>query len=298
MTPRGDTFAGIGYLLFSVLMFSVMAVFVKQVTDHIPVAEVVFFRNLFGILPVAAAVAVSGRIASLRTDRYLDHLRRAVIGVSAMALLFWSYALLPLADATAINFTAPLFLTALSVPLLGETVGPFRWGAVLVGFAGMLLMVHPGDGVLQAGALIGVASAFFQAMAMVLISQLSRTESSNTIVFYFALNATVLFALPLPFIWTTPESSWDWLMLAGCGISGGIAQLLLTRAYAVTRAVVLAPFGYTALLWTGLFGYLLWGQVPEADTLLGAAIVAASGVFIVYREAVRRRPHFAKSPDR
>lgn len=274
----------------SVFLFSLMAVCIKALAGRVPVAEAVFFRNALGMLPVLVAVFWSGGLENLRTERLAGHFGRAVVGLSAMSLLFWSFALLPLADATAINYTAPLFLTALSAPLLGEKVGVYRWSAVLAGFIGMLVMLRPGDGVLETGALVALAAAFLQALAMVAVAQLSRTESSTTIVFYFTAITTVLAALPLPWLWVTPQSALDWGLLVSIGLIGGCAQLCLTRAYAHAQAVVIAPFTYASLLWAILFGYVFWGDTPDAQMLMGAAIVAASGVFIIFREARRKSP--------
>lgn len=285
---RRSASAGILFMSGSVLLFSVMSVCIKQIADHIPVMEIVFFRCFIGLGPALIAVALSGGFANLRTRRFGAHATRAVVGVSAMSMLFWSFALLPLADATAINYTAPLFLTALSAPLLKEKVGPYRWAAVLAGFVGMLIMLRPGEGMLELGAVVALAAAFLQALAMVAVSQLSRTEASNTIVFYFTALSAALFALPLPFIWTAPATQTDWLMLLGVGLTGGCAQLCLTRAYAHAQAVVIAPFTYASLLWATLFGWLLWGHLPDNQTVVGAAVVAGSGLFIVYREARRK----------
>ncbi|HRQ81837.1 MAG TPA: DMT family transporter [Azospirillaceae bacterium] len=287
---RRSPAAGVAFMSASVFLFSLMSVCIKALADHVPVAEAVFFRNAVGMLPVLVAVYWSGGLENLRTERLAGHFGRAVVGLSAMSLLFWSFALLPLADATAINYTAPLFLTALSAPLLGEKVGIYRWSAVLAGFAGMLVMLRPGDGVLETGALVALAAAFLQALAMVAVSQLSRTESSTTIVFYFTAITTVLAALPLPWLWVTPQSAVDWGLLVSIGLIGGCAQLCLTRAYAHAQAAVIAPFTYASLLWATLFGYLFWGDTPDAHMLMGAAIVAASGVFIIFREARRKSP--------
>jgi drug/metabolite transporter (DMT)-like permease len=285
---------GILFMSLSVLLFTVMSVMVKQASEHVPLLEIVFFRNAAGMVPVMIAVAWSGGLQELKTERFPAHLGRAVVGVTAMTMLFWSFALLPLADATAINYTAPLFLTALSAPLLGEKVGIYRWSAVLVGFIGMLIMLRPGEGMLELGALVALAAAFMQAMAMVAVSQLSRTEASTTIVFYFTAITTVLGALVLPFVWKTPEATYDWLMLLGIGLIGGCSQLSLTRAYAHAQAAVIAPFTYASLLWAALFGWLLWGHVPDDQTVLGAVVVAVSGVYITYREAVRKKAAASK----
>lgn len=283
-----NTPLGIVMMLTSVFLFSILNVLVKITTETFPVNEVTFFRNAFALIPVVMAVAMQGGVATLRTERPQGHLWRATIGLTSMSLMFWSFDLLPLADATALNFTAPLFLTALSVPFLGERVGLHRWSAVAVGFVGMLVMLRPGSDMLELGALVALSAAFCQSFAMIAIRQLSRTESPNTIVFYFTLITTVLCALTLPFSWVTPAGWWDFALLAACGLTGGTAQLFLTRAYALAPAAVVAPFTYASLLFAAAFGWLLWGDLPDTLTVAGALIVACSGLYILHRETKRK----------
>lgn len=278
---------GIVLMLVSVFIFSILNLLVKLAAEHYPLAQVTFFRNLLALVPVGIAVAMSGGLPSLRTAHPLGHLWRSVIGLSAMSLMFWSFHLLPLGTAIAFNFTSPLFLTALAVPLLGERVGLFRWAAVGVGFSGTLIMLRPTGDVLEIGTLVALAAALCQSLAMVTIRQLSRTEPPTTIVFYFTLITTLLCALAQPFVWVTPQG-WDWLLLAGCGLTGGAAQLFMTRAYALAPAAVVAPFNYAALLFALLFGWMFWNEIPDLWTLVGAAVVAASGLYILHRETVRR----------
>ncbi|HYD64201.1 DMT family transporter [Azospirillum sp.] len=281
-TPRG-----IVMMLGSVTLFAVMNVLIKLAAERYPVLEVTFFRNAVALVPVALAVAMQGGFRSLRTERPGAHLWRAGIGLTSMTLMFWSFHLLPLADAVALNFTAPLFLTALSVPLLGERVGVHRWSAVAVGFVGVLVMSRPGSGMLQFGALVAICAAFAQSLAMVQIRQLSRTEPPNTIVFWFTLTSTVLCGIGLPFVWVAPATWADLGLLAACGLTGGMAQLFLTRAYALAPAAVIAPFSYASILCAALFGWLLWGEVPQVQTMAGVAIVVASGLYILHRETRR-----------
>ncbi len=278
---------GIMMMLVSVFIFSILNLLVKLTAERYPLAEVTFFRNLLALVPVGIAVAMSGGLVSLRTQLPLGHLWRSVIGLTAMSLMFWSFHLLPLGTAIAFNFTSPLFLTALSVPLLGERVGLFRWMAVAVGFGGTLIMLRPTGDVFEMGTLVALGAAVCQSLAMVTIRQLSRTEPPTTIVFYFTLITTLLCALAQPFVWVTPRG-WDWLLLAGCGLTGGVAQLFMTRAYAMAPAAVVAPFNYAALLFALLFGWMFWDEIPDAWTLVGAAVVAASGLYILHRETVRR----------
>lgn len=286
---------GIMMMLVSVFIFSILNLLVKLTAERYPLAEVTFFRNLLALVPVGIAVAMGGGLPSLRTAHPLGHLWRSAIGLTAMSLMFWSFHLLPLGTAIAFNFTAPLFLTALAVPLLGERVGLFRWAAVAVGFGGTLIMLRPTGDMLEIGALVALAAAVCQALAMVTIRQLSRTESPDTIVFYFTLITTFLCALAQPFVWVTPQG-WDWALLAGCGLTGGVAQLFMTRAYALAPAAVVAPFNYASLLFALLFGWMFWNEIPDAWTLLGAAVVAGSGLYILHRETVRRAAVTAPAP--
>ncbi|WP_448205518.1 DMT family transporter [Azospirillum sp. sgz302134] len=297
-TRVDNTPLGIAMMLGSVFVFSMMNVLVKILADRYPVAEVTFFRNAFALLPVGLAVSLQGGWRSgLRTQRPWGHLWRSVIGVTCMSLMFWSYHLLPLGDAVALNFSSPLFLTALSVPLLGEKVGIHRWSAVLVGFAGVLIMVRPsGDSLLHLGALVALAAAFTQSFAMIAIRQLSKSEPPNTIVLYFTAISTLILALAMPFVWVTPDNLADIGLLVAMGLLGGGAQLLLTRAYSLAPAAVVAPFNYASLLWAVLFGWLLWNEVPTIQLALGASVVAASGLYILHRETRKRLPVTEPAP--
>lgn len=274
-------------MLLSVLFFSVMNVLAKLLMDRFPVNEVMFFRSLFALIPVCLVIHfANGFVATLRTRYPWGHLGRSMIGLSAMVATFWSFHLLPLGDAISLNFAAPLFLTALSVPLLGEKVGIHRWSAVLVGFAGVLIIVRPSGDVLNLGAMLALGGALCTAVAMITIRQLSRTELPNTIVFYFTLLTTVMTGLSLPVSWITPGPL-DLLLLLATGLCGGGGQLMLTRAYSLAPAALVAPLNYTSLLLAVGFGWLLWGEVPTATMAAGAAVVMASGLYILHRETRR-----------
>lgn len=282
---------GIGLMLATVFLFTVMNTMIKELSAGYPVNQIVFFRSAFALIPVGIAVAMNpAGLDDLRTRRPWAHLWRGMFGATAMFLSFLSFALLPLGEAVALNFAAPLFLTALSVPLLAEKVGVHRWSAVGVGFVGVLVMVRPGADVLNLGALVALTAAFFQALAMIMLRQLGRSESPNATVTYFTLLTTIVCGVTLPFAWRTPDNWHDLSLLVGTGLFGGMAQLLLTRAYVAAPASVIAPFNYTSILWAALFGWMLWGEVPTAHVVAGAMVVAASGLYILYRETVRRVP--------
>ncbi|WP_246337235.1 DMT family transporter [Azospirillum oleiclasticum] len=282
---------GIVLMLATVFLFSVMNTMIKELSADYPINQIVFFRSAFALIPVGIAVALNPvGLRDLRTARPWGHLWRGLFGGMAMVLSFLSFALLPLGEAVALNFAAPLFLTALSVPLLAEKVGVHRWSAVAVGFVGVLVMARPGADVLNLGALVALAAAFFQALAMIMVRQLGRSESPNATVTYFTLLTTILCGGTLPFWWRTPDNGHDLWLLIGCGLIGGVAQLLMTRAYMAAPASVIAPFNYTSILWAVLLGWLLWSEVPTTHVIAGAAVVVASGLYILYRETVRRVP--------
>ncbi|PWC33882.1 DMT family transporter [Azospirillum sp. TSO35-2] len=284
---------GILSMLVAMVLMTVMNALAKALAERYPLIEVTFFRNLFALLPAVAMVALAGGRQCLHTEHRMGHLWRAIVGLVSMMLLFWSYHLMPLANAVSISYSAPLFMTALSVPLLGERVGPYRWGAVAVGFVGVLTMVQPGRDMIDRGSLVALTAAVCYALAMIAMRQLGRTEKPVTTVFYFTVISTGLSALALPFGWTTPDAPALGLMLL-MGLAGGGAQYFSTRAYALAPAVVVGPFSYASLIWATLLGWLVWGDIPTAHVLLGAGIVIASGLLILFRET--RRAAQAPSP--
>ncbi|HEY5598989.1 MAG TPA: DMT family transporter [Kiloniellales bacterium] len=274
---------GIGLMLLAVVMFATMDVLVKWLGATYPTLQIVFFRSLFAFIPLSLFLIRGGGLAALRTQRLPQHALRSLIGLAALTSFFYAYSQMPLANAVAIGFAAPLFMTALSVPLLGEKVGPRRWLAVLVGFAGVLVIVRPDAGVFAGAAPVALAGTAFYALAMIFVRKLSRTETSASIVFYFTLTCTVVSGAFMPFQWVAPDAA-GWAMLITVGLIGGLAQMALTNALRLADLSVVAPFDYMALLWTAGFGYLIWNDIPGAHVWLGAAIVIASGIYILYRE--------------
>jgi drug/metabolite transporter (DMT)-like permease len=204
-----------------------------------------------------------------------------------MILSFAAYHLMPLADAVAISFMAPLVLTALSVPILGERVGIHRWSAVIVGFGGVLVIVNPGAGMLSLGVAVAIGAAVAQALSMVTIRQLNRTDRPLAIVFYYMLFSTLFTALPLPLLWQAPSGT-DWALAVLMGGTGCLGQYLMTRAFSLAPAAVVSPFNYVGLLWATVLGWIFWGDVLTLHVVIGAAIVIASGLYILYRETRKR----------
>jgi len=294
---REEIRTGILYMVGAVFVFAAVNALVKWEEARYPLNEVVFFRCLFSLIPCTALVISAGGFASLRTHRLREHIGRALLQFVSMTSVFAAFGMMPLADAIAIGFSSPLFLTMLSIPLLGERVGKHRWGAVLVGFAGVLLMARTSGGFsgggLSLGAALALMSAAIGAAVTIAVRRMTLTEGSATLVTYQALITTVLSALLLPFGWKAPL--WrDALMMAAIGVSAGIGQYWWTQAFRFAPAAVAAPFSYLSLVWSLLWGYLVWGDVPTAGLLAGGAVVVASGLYILYRETVRRTAQAAQ----
>lgn len=289
---REEMRRGIFYMIAAVFVFAVVNVLVKYEEATYPVTQVVFFRCAFSLIPCSVLIASHGGLRVLRTNRLLEHFGRGTLQFISTVFIFLAYHLMPLADAVAITFSAPIFLTILSIPMLGEQVGRHRWAAVAAGFLGILIMVPPGASVLSAGAALALGNAAISASVTIALRRMSLTEQSTTLVSYQTLVTTALSILLLPFGWMTP--TWiDGLALAALGLCSGVGQFLWTQAFRYTPAAVCAPFSYTAMIWAIVFGYLVWGDVPTPLLLLGAALVAASGIYILYRETIRHR---AKAP--
>ncbi len=293
---------GIAYKIGATALFASMGALIKSTGPDYPIGQVVFSRSVFALIPVLVLVRHAGGLAVLRTRRPGGHLLRSLSGFMAMTCSFAGLTLLPLADATALGFVSPLMTTALAVPLLGERVRIYRWSAVLVGFAGVLLMLRPAGtaggpmliGAVPLGVVLALLGALFTALAMIAIRRMAAAEPSITIVFWFTASCTALGALTLPFAFRLPPAS-DAVALVGIGLLGGCAQVLLTNSYRLAPASTLAPFDYTAMLWALVIGYVVFREVPEPLVMAGAAIVIASGLFIVWRE---RRLGLSRAPAR
>jgi len=260
--------------------------------------QIVFFRYLFGLVPVAVVIWYEGFLA-LRTQRPFAHVMRGVMMFCALSLFFRGLRDVPLAEGIAVAFSAPLFVTAMSVPVLGEKVGPQRWAAVLVGFVGMLVMLRPGSAAFRFDSLFILASAFSFASVMLFTRRLSRTETNASMYTFSTITAGLCTVPFLTVTWITPQGGHWWLFML-LGLIGGIASFLMIIAYRNAPAAVNAPFDYTALIWSTIVGWLVWQETPDRMVLLGALIVVAAGVFITYRETRKQRQKaaLAKTPYR
>lgn len=284
---------GLGIALRVAAMFCMagLAALVKWCSGKgVPVLEIIFFRNAFAFVPVMLYIWRTSGFGVLKTRRPLGHLMRSSVGLVAMIFGFTAVSLLPLTQSTAISFSSPLFMTALSALILHEPVGRHRWAAVAVGFIGVVIMIHPDPSRFAGvGVIFGLISALGAAGAMIAIREIGATEPGPTIVFYFTMAGTVVGLVSLPFGWVMPDLQ-TLILLICCGLLGGVGQLLLTEALRRASVAVIAPFDYTQLVWASLIGFFVWQETPQALTWLGALVVAASGIYILWRETRRFRP--------
>jgi drug/metabolite transporter (DMT)-like permease len=282
--------AGIALRLGAVVCMGTMAALVKLAAERgAHTFEIVFFRNFFAFFPILGYILATQGLGVLKTTRPVGHVVRAAIGITGMMCGFAALARIPLSEFTAITFSAPLFITALSAPVLGERVGIHRWAAVSIGFVGVLVMVRPDPvNLVGLGALLAIGQALGSAGAMLAIRQLGATEPGATIVFYFTLAAACVGAVLTPFVWTQPDMELLVILIL-TGLSGGVGQLFLTQAFKIAPAAVVAPFEYASLIWVGLLGYLIWRETPTATTVVGGLIVVASGLYLLWRETRRPR---------
>lgn len=279
---------GILLLVGATVAFAAAAGCAKALAGRIPVAEVILFRNLFALPALLPVVLAAGGWAALATRNPLGHAARTLFGLMGMVGTFFGYIYLPIAMVSALGFTMPLFLTVLSVPLLGETVGWRRGLAVVVGFLGVLLMVWPGAQGFgrEAGiaVLLCLLGAVGWALAMITIRKMGESgESSVAIVFWFAIGSAVLAGIASLPVWVTPTLR-EWGFLVGLGLVSALAQVLMTTAYRAEETSLLAPFEYTAIIWTTTLGAVFWGELPDGWDFAGMAVLVGAGIYIWYRE--------------
>lgn len=289
-----NLFKAIGLKLISALLFALMSALVRQLGDVAPVGQMVFFRSAFAIPPVLMIYAFRGELRSaVRTGRPLGQLGRGMLSVCGMFTNFSALTRLPLADATAIQFASPLITVALAAIVLKERVRIYRWSAVLVGFAGVIVMLIPhfdvghyagiAGAVAAIGSLFAITSAVCNAGTVIQTRRLTQSETTSSIVFYFSLVCAIAGALTLPFDWYTPTAA-ELAGLISLGVLGGVAHIFLTESYRHATASVIAPVDYSSMLWALVLGYWMFGELPSVLVYLGATIVAGAGLFVIWRE--------------
>ncbi|QNM83741.1 DMT family transporter [Sphingomonas sabuli] len=276
---------GVGLRLVTAVLLAVMLALVKLAADHgVNVIESLFYRQCGSALCAAALVAFGPGFATLRTRRVWAHVSRMALGVTAMGLNFLAFVLLPLAEATAIGFTVPIFSTVLAALVLGEPTGRWRWGAVAAGFAGVLVIVQPGSGAVPlTGAAVAVFAALLTASVTIVIRRLGATERASTTVFWFAVSSLVPLGVAMLWYGGAHDGRTFWI-LAGLALVGGLAQLTLTGALRLAPVALVMPMDYTSLVWATLLGIFIFGELPTPWVWAGAPLIVASGLVIIWRE--------------
>ena len=276
---------GMGLRLLTALLLACMFAGVKWASERgVHVVESLFWRQLGSAICATAWVAMGPGFETLRTKRIGAHVTRMGIGLTAMFLNFLAMTLLPLAEATAIGFSVPIFSVVLAALVLGEPTGKWRWGAVMVGFLGVLVVVQPGSSHLPLeGGAVAVVAALLTAAVTIVIRRLGATEAAATTVFWFAVSSLVPLALLMPWF-AEAHDPVTWAIVAGLSLAGGLAQLTLTGALRLAPVALVMPMDYTSLIWATLFGFLLFGQLPTEWTWIGAPVIIASGLVILWRE--------------
>jgi drug/metabolite transporter (DMT)-like permease len=283
---RDQPLLGIACKVAATLFFAFMFAAIRWLGPHFPLGEIVFFRSTLGIPVIVAAAYMTGGFSLLATRRIDSHALRSIAGTISMFCNFAAYTYLPLADATAIGFAAPLFVVMLAALLLSERVHVYRWSAVVVGFLGVLLIAGPEASTTSSalyGAFFALTGAALTAVAMIFLRRMSAHEHSITIAFYFMLTSATVSLFTIFFGWSWPTWN-EAAVLAFTGLAGGVGQLFLSFSYRYGEASVLAPFDYAAMIWAVVLGYFLFGELPSAQVWIGGAIVIAAGLLILWRE--------------
>ena len=281
---KSRNFSGIVTMLCAVSLLSLMDAGLKELSAYYPPFQVATLRGAASWPLAVIWIAGSGGFGSLLRVRWALHLFRGVLGVGMLATFIYALRYLPLTTAYTIFFVAPLMITALSVPLLGEHVGPRRWTAIGIGFAGVLVALRPtGEGMLTWAGFAVLAAASGYAISAITVRVLARTDSTQSMVFWLLTLMTLGSAALAAPGWVSIQAQ-HWKLIAAMGVVGVLGQYAITRAFAQAEASVIAPLEYTALAWGLGFDALLWGVLPDRITWLGAAIIIASGLYLIRHE--------------
>lgn len=284
---RQNQLAGIMLALGAMFLLSLMDLQAKYLSQSLPVIQIAWARYFFHFAFMAVIFWPRRGSSLLRTSRPGLQWIRSLLLVLCTIAFFTAIQYMPLADAVAISFISPLLVTALSVPLLGEAVGRRRWTAVAIGFIGAMIIVRPGLGVMHWAVWLLLLMALGYALYQITTRMLSSTDDPITTLFFSGLVGAAAMTLVVPFFWRNPATPEQWLMLASLGLMGAIGHYALIKSFEFAPVAVLAPLSYTALLWNTWFGYLTFGDLPDRWTVGGAAILIATGIYIIYREGVR-----------
>ena len=273
---------GFLYMFLSVCTFSIMDLIVKWSGDY-PTGQVMFFRGFFGIIPTFFLIPRERIKTFYKTKRPKEHFFRCIMGLMALVAIFIALRKLPLAIVVSLSFSAPLFITILSIFLLSEKVGIYRWLAVLIGFIGVIIITEPGIEEMNYLYLLPIIFCVGMSFVTITIRKLSSTEPIWLISIFFSIMILIASLMTIPFGWVMPNFH-DFILLSLVGIMGGSANLFLTQSYKLSEVSLVAPLKYLSLIFAIIFGYLIWNEVPTTKTLIGALLVVSASLIIFRRE--------------
>lgn len=296
--PAQRPIFALGLRLLATMVLSTLVMLVKYTAGTgVRFPEILFWRQVPTIFMIGSWLAARGELGRLQTQRLPVHARRAMLGLLGMFFTFGAPVLLPLAVSTTLGFTTPIFAVILSAFLLKEAVGPVRWVAVALGFAGVVIIAQPGHtSIPPFGAFVGLGAGFMVALISIQVRDLGRTDEPLSIVFWFAALSSPLLLAALPFYYTD-HTPWQWFLLILAGVLGCLGQILLTAALRYGQVASVIVMDYSALVWATLWGWLVWNELPPAATWLGAPAIIGAGAVIAWREHLhhRRTPPTAAS---
>ena len=278
---------GFLYMFLSVCTFSVMDLLVKWSSDY-PTGEVLFFRGFFGLLPTYFLIPKSKLKKFYTTDRSKEHLFRCLMGLMALIAIVVALRELPLAVVVSLSYAAPLFITVLSIFLLSEKVGVFRWLAVIIGFIGVIIIAEPGFKGMNYLYFLPLIFCIGMAFVTITIRKLSTTEPIWLISIFFTITISIAGLATIPMGWKIPNFQ-DFILLALIGVTGGSANLFLTQSYKLSEVSLVAPLKYLALVFAIFFGYFIWNEIPTIKTLIGASLVVLASLIIFRREIYHKQ---------
>jgi drug/metabolite transporter (DMT)-like permease len=278
---------GLLYMLLSVCTFSVMDILVKWSQDY-PTGEVLFFRGFFGLIPTYFLIPRDKLLSFYKTERKLEHFLRCFAGMIALVAIVIALRELPLAVVVSLSYAAPLFITVLSIFLLSEKVGIFRWLAVLIGFIGVIIIAEPGFKGMNYLYFLPLIFCIGMAFVTITIRKLSTTEPIWLISIFFTITISIAGLTTIPMGWIMPDFH-DFILLTLIGITGGSANLFLTQSYKLSEVSLVAPLKYLALIFAIIFGYLIWNEVPTVKTLIGSFLVILASLIIFRREIYHKQ---------
>jgi drug/metabolite transporter (DMT)-like permease len=283
-----SSFSAISFMIVAGLLNTIMLSAIKELSGELHAFEIAFFRCLVGFMVLLPVVWRTGGVVVLRTNRIGLHVWRSALNAGGMLLFFWAISLAPLATVSAIGFASPLFTALLAIPILGEKVGLRRWMGLTIGFVGTIVILRPGAGIVDFGALLALFSSILWAGAMITIKQLTRTETPLSITTWAAFFVGVFCLVPAIYVWQWPTGE-QWIWLALIGALGSAIQFCLAKAFSLAETTVVLPFDFLKLVWASLFGFLLFSEIPDPWAWVGGTIIFASAVYVAYRERVKSR---------